>query len=286
MDKISVIVPVYNVESYIERCLESIIHQTYNKLQIILVDDGSTDRSLQICQQYASQDSRIRIVKQKNAGSSAARNMGISLASGKYLTFIDSDDWLSDNLAISKMYNALKTYGLKICIGSFDGFDEYINSYRLFHHDSRNRIYKIKDWFSFEYTGTRTISFVTPWGKLFSTELFKHVRFPIVKVGEDDLTLWRIYLQTHQLIFIDKPVYIYRMNRRNSIMNCNNILLPSLSAVEQRIAVMKASKLSAVNELNGYNIRLNVDHNNALSAPHLSLYKNSTIKRRIIKNYL
>ena len=94
MVKISVIIPVYNVEKYIAFCLESVLNQSFTEYEVILVDDGSTDRSWEICQKYANKDSRVTVLRQKNAGVSAARNVGIQKAKGKYVTFIDSDDWI------------------------------------------------------------------------------------------------------------------------------------------------------------------------------------------------
>lgn len=106
--KVSVIVPVYNVESYLEQCLDSIVDQTYSNLEIILVNDGSTDRSGRICDEFAEKDSRINVIHQKNAGVSSARNSGIEVATGDYITFVDSDDWL-DTEMYRKMTEAAKS---------------------------------------------------------------------------------------------------------------------------------------------------------------------------------
>ena len=110
---ISVIVPVYNVEEYLERCVDSILRQTYTNLEVILVDDGSTDNCPQICEQYASFDKRVRVIHQSNGGLFAARNAGIDAAKGEYLSFIDSDDFISEDMYTS-LYGNLKKYDADI----------------------------------------------------------------------------------------------------------------------------------------------------------------------------
>ncbi|WP_295746729.1 glycosyltransferase [uncultured Limosilactobacillus sp.] len=124
MDKISVIVPIYNVASYLKQCLDSIVSQTYRNLEIVLVNDGSTDNSLQICQQYQEQDKRIRVISQKNAGVSAARNTGIEVSTGQYLTFVDPDDCYSTDNALDILSSLVNKNHVKIAVGNFDEFDE------------------------------------------------------------------------------------------------------------------------------------------------------------------
>lgn len=106
-DLISIVIPVYNVEDYLERCLNSVILQTYKNIEILLINDGSTDNSLEICKKYANTDNRIKIINQKNKGASSARNKGIECATGKYITFVDSDDWVETNF-IEKLYEEIE----------------------------------------------------------------------------------------------------------------------------------------------------------------------------------
>ena len=112
---ISVIVPVYNVEKYLPQCLNSIINQTYKNIEVVLVDDGSTDDSGNICEEYKKNDERIIVVHQKNSGLSAARNVGIEISTGEYITFIDSDDYISPDY-IENLYSALEQYSADIAI--------------------------------------------------------------------------------------------------------------------------------------------------------------------------
>ena len=117
-DIISVIIPVYNVEAYLPQCLDSVLTQSYSSLQVILIDDGSTDSSGGICDEYAAKDSRIHVIHQKNGGAASAKNAGLRVAIGKYLSFVDSDDYLEKN-AYSFMVNCLQTTGADVVQCSF-----------------------------------------------------------------------------------------------------------------------------------------------------------------------
>ena len=110
---ISIIVPVYNVEAYLHQCLQSILDQTYTNLEIIVVDDGSTDHSPAICDHFAALDARVKVIHKKNGGQSAARNIGLDTASGEYIGFVDSDDWI-DNDMYETLYNLISQYGADI----------------------------------------------------------------------------------------------------------------------------------------------------------------------------
>ncbi|MDA3769093.1 glycosyltransferase family 2 protein [Streptococcus thermophilus] len=117
MEKISVIVPVYNVESYLERCINSLLNQTYSNLEIILIDDGSTDRSGQICDQYKNRDEFV-VIHKENAGLGMARNTGLDVATGKYIIFVDSDDYIDNNM-IQSLYEEIQKTSSDTCIGGF-----------------------------------------------------------------------------------------------------------------------------------------------------------------------
>ncbi|MEG0457025.1 MAG: glycosyltransferase family 2 protein, partial [Oscillospiraceae bacterium] len=123
MDKISVIVPVYNVEKYLNRCVESIIKQTYKNLEIILIDDGSPDNCGQLCEQFKTQDNRIKVYHKKNEGLGLTRNLGLKEATGNYITFVDSDDWIGPQ-HIENMYLALCNNSADLCIGGHTRVDQ------------------------------------------------------------------------------------------------------------------------------------------------------------------
>lgn len=143
---ISVIVPVYNVAPYLELALDSIRYQSYQNLEIILINDGSTDDSESICKDIASQDERFRYIYQENAGASVARNRGLDLASGEYIIFVDSDDWL-DTSAIEILYRNLKKYDADIAAGNYNMYNDSKQefSFKVFDSDYREQVYADKE---------------------------------------------------------------------------------------------------------------------------------------------
>ena len=127
---VSIIIPIYNVEAYLRQCLETVIHQTYPNLEIILVNDGSPDQSEEICKEFFRKDARIRYVRQENGGLSAARNTGIELATGDYLTFIDPDDWVTEDY-VEVLYRQLKKYDADVSVANYNLYDDSSSKYLI-----------------------------------------------------------------------------------------------------------------------------------------------------------
>ena len=211
MIKVSVIVPVYNVENYLENCINSVIAQTYQNIEIILVDDGSPDECPAICDEYAKKDSRIKVIHKENGGLSDARNAGIQQAKGKYITFIDSDD---DVLAeyIEYMYKLLVKNNTKMAIATHTvvskkkriNFGEGYTEKILTTEECLDRML-CDQGFS-----------ISAWAKLYSKELFNEVRFPKGKLNEDNGTTYKLVLQCDKIAYGNKSIYNYH-KRENSI---------------------------------------------------------------------
>ncbi len=213
--KISVVVPVYNIEDFLPECLDSIIHQSYQNLEIILVNDGSTDSSLQICEDYAKKDSRIQVITQQNAGLSAARNTGIKVATGEYITFIDSDDYIDLDM-INILYDQLVKNAADMSVCQFMPVDEDSNPLPLKKHYpsfvvSGNE--KCMEEFFLD-TGIKTCA----WGKLYRTDLFEEISYPVGKYHEDVYTTYRIVALCEKIAICSEEMYYYRQ-RANSIMH-------------------------------------------------------------------
>lgn len=214
-DKISVIIPIYNVEKYLEQCIESVINQTYENLEIILVDDGSSDKSSMICDKYKLKDNRIKVLCNTNMGVGAARNSGLEISTGKYVTFIDSDDYVSPNY-IYTMYKNLKETNsdMSICESkTFKG--KYCKS-----KDKKDRIkiFNSQEIIDMMLTYNLTaLTLTTPWGNLVPLEFYKVVKFPEGTIIDDQFIVYRLYMLANKISYTNKQLYYYRI-RKGSIM--------------------------------------------------------------------
>ena len=210
---ISVIVPVYNVESYIEQCLESIVHQTYQSLEIILIDDETKDASGQICDEFAKQDCRIHVIHQKKAGAAAARNAGLNMATGDYLAFVDSDDWLEED-AFQYMLEELQKEQADIVQCSYR--DIYVNR-------QTDCICKVSghsfDRISYlaRFTEDWTCSLL--WDKLYKRELFDNIFFETGHIIDDEYFTYQGVMNAQKVICREKVVYNYRHRRSGATGN-------------------------------------------------------------------
>lgn len=209
---ITVIVPVYKVEKYLKECVDSILKQSYSELEIILVDDGSPDGCGKICDNYAKTDERIRVIHQQNKGLSSARNAGIDIATGQYITFVDSDDWISEDM-IEILYQSMKKQKAQMAGCFLESF--YDNKRKLSnrYHDQIYIFSRAKALDSFLFNG-----YLTPCtcGKLYMIDLWKNIRFPEKMFFEDQYTTYKLIDQCDKICFTENPLYHYR-KREGSI---------------------------------------------------------------------
>ena len=215
MDLISVIVPVYNVEKYLRRCIDSIINQTYTNLEIILVDDGSPDNCGKICDEYADKDSRIKVIHQQNGGLSAARNAGLDIATGDYIGFVDSDDYIAPEM-YEKLYEALVQSDADVSICNFQRVDEEGN--RLKTREKINNDIFTNYQALTELQGNKGLCFIIVCNKLFNKALFNEVRFPLGKKCEDNYIAHKLIYNSKRAVCIDDILYYY-LQRETSIMS-------------------------------------------------------------------
>lgn len=212
-DKISVVVPIYNVEDYLKQCVDSIIKQDYDNLEIILVDDGSTDQCGEICDAYAKHDSRIRVIHKPNGGLSDARNAGMDITTGEYITFVDSDDALTTD-TISYLYRILKDNNADISCCQRIEIDETGNPLHKPNtiDDSEILMFDVESAICSKDVDT------VAWGKLYKIELFADVRYPVGRLHEDIFTTHKLIGASKKIVVGYKPGYLYRL-RTNSISN-------------------------------------------------------------------
>lgn len=215
-DLISVIVPVYNVENYLERCVNSIRNQTYTQLEIILVDDGSTDSSPGLCDAYAGQDSRIKVVHKENGGLSDARNAGLEAATGAYIGYVDSDDWIEADM-YEQMYTACIEHDAQLAACRY--FSEYQDR-TISGGSGKNILLTREELLQIYICGhEKYIIYNSVWSKLFRRELVENMVFPKGRNSEDIMYTTRAFCSLKRAVYIDKCLYHYVLDRKGSIMN-------------------------------------------------------------------
>ena len=218
VDLISVIVPVYNVEEYLGQCIESIKNQTYQNLEIILIDDGSTDSSGRLCDNAAETDPRIKVIHKQNGGLSDARNCGIDSAHGKYIFFIDSDDYIAEN-CVEYLHGLAVRHDVPLSSAAHTVFYESGKSYRKRFADGAEKVLTQKD--ALLHILLDDGLDLCAWNKLYSAELFKEIRYPVPLAFEDTATTYRLLFLCDAIAWGCEPTYNYRI-RGNSITTSGN----------------------------------------------------------------
>jgi len=233
-EKISVIVPVYNVEAYLERCVESILQQTYAHFELILINDGSTDSSGQICDHLASQYENIKVYHIENAGVSNARNMGIQLATGSWVTFIDSDDFVTQDY-LATLASAAEGLNVGFVIAPLHHIKNGIVT-DLPSHSEKTELWSTEETMKELLMTTRTSFF--PVAKLFKRDLLADEKFNTnYHLAEDALFLTELLLKTRcSCVFIDKPVYYYDHREGSATTSVNRYVFDTIEVYKQIIA--------------------------------------------------
>lgn len=229
LELISVIIPIYKVEEYLDHCIKSIVEQTYRKLEIILVDDGSPDKCPLKCDEWAVRDRRIRVIHKKNGGLSDARNVGMSIATGLYISFIDSDDWISPDF-YEKLYRSITESNAQIAAsGIVWAYNDHLQ-YDDFIYD--RHIFSAEDALKTLIQGRGF--YAVAWNKLYKKSLFDGIEFPVGKLHEDEFVTYKLVGKATKLVLCQKTFYYYRQ-REGSIMKEWSIRhLDALDAFFQR----------------------------------------------------
>ncbi len=214
MSEITVVVPVYKVEKYLNRCVDSILNQTFRDFELILVDDGSPDNCPKICDSYSKKDNRVRVIHKENGGLSDARNVGIDYmfkhSNSKWITFIDSDDWVHEKY-LEILYNAVIDNKLNVSVCGFvriENEEQFINL----------NDYKVELIEPEELYVSNNVNFIVAWGKLYHKSCFNEIRYPYGKIHEDEFTTWKMLFKEKTVAFFNAPLYNYYTNP-SGIMN-------------------------------------------------------------------
>jgi len=211
---ISVIVPVYKVEDYLDRCVQSILSQTYRNLEILLVDDGSPDGCGAMCDAFAKQDDRVKVLHKPNGGLSDARNVAIDVAKGEYLGFVDSDDFIHPKMYES-LLNTIRESNASISACFYRSFKPGEDCFTNDEHPTSvvfNRMQALEHFYSFN-----CVNFTLVWNKLYEKSLFEGIRYPKGKTREDEFTTYKLVFKADKFVFLKDHLYFY-LQRPGSIM--------------------------------------------------------------------
>lgn len=238
-EKVSIIVPIYKVEKYLDRCIKSIVDQTYKNLEIILVDDGSPDKCPKICDDWSKKDKRIKVIHKENGGLSDARNEGIRKATGSYIGFVDSDDYIEETF-VEILYNSLKKGKTNISQCGINYINDDANIICIKGYDAdviKTGLQMIND-----YYGNHYIENVVVWNKLYDTNLFHKNHFPIGKIHEDEFTTYKLLYKEKNISIVHDNLYNYNQTA-GGIMHSKNYIrhLDLLDALKEKICFFETN---------------------------------------------
>lgn len=290
-DLISIVVPIFNMEKYLKKCIESIINQTYTNLEIILVNDGSTDKSANICDEYKKIDKRIKVIHKENGGLSDARNNGIKIAKGKYIGFVDSDDWIDLNM-YENMYNEMinSNADIVICgrvIEYGDGKStKWYNKGRL-EMNNIEALISLNSFCCFD---------MAAWDKLYKTKLFDDIAYPYGKKCEDSYTTYKLFDKCKKIIYLPECYYHY-YQREGSISNNTKVNMDyiygsyeQLKYIEKKhpeiLYVAKANYAFSNNAMYHYMLEKNIKDKNKMKQMlnEAKKYKKDVYNNKYISN--
>lgn len=236
MERISVIVPIYKVEAYLDKCVQSIVDQTYTDLEIILVDDGSPDRCGDMCEAWAKKDSRIKVIHKENGGLSDARNAGMAIAAGEYICFVDSDDWINPRY-VELLHTAVVKHQASVAACDVTPFYENDAVCTDISQPIQCASYTSEAAIATLINGTHFRA--VAWNKLFRRDLLQGEQFPVGKYHEDEFFSYRILAKAETLVYVDVPLYYY-LQRSGSIMTSVSVRhLDALDAGLQRLSFLE-----------------------------------------------
>lgn len=254
--KISVIVAIYNVEKYLNKCIDSILNQTFKNLEIILIDDGSTDSCPKICDEYLKKDSRIKVIHKKNGGLSDARNTGIKLATGDYIGFVDGDDYVKNSL-YETLYNACVNNNCEIAVC---GLIRKYSDREVFSQTNQEIIFDKNEAFENLILGNYFHDYAVD--KLYKKDLFNGIEYPVGKIYEDVYTTYKLLYKANRVIYLDVPLYYY-VQRNDSILRKwfdkkQFDQLDALNEIRKFIAANLCENLDKILEIRETNIKCRI----------------------------
>lgn len=248
---VSIVVPVYKVEKYIRECIDSILKQTYQNYELILVDDGSPDRCGEICEDYKKKNEKIQVIHKQNGGLSDARNAGTKIAKGEYITYIDSDDYVSENY-LEKLVSAAVKYDADFVQGNY--------TREAFHSTVGNEEHVFASDQAFRKLLTWDTVMVYAWAKLYRLSMFQNIEYPVGRLNEDCCTTYKLILNSNKVVCIDDEIYYYRITPNSILTSKFNVKRFELWKVPEEIkAYLGNQAKSYKDELEYYKMRIGIN---------------------------
>lgn len=277
---ISVIVPIYNAEKYLNICIQSIVDQTYRNLQIILVDDGSTDLSFEICDNWGEKDSRIKVLHQKNQGAAMAKNQGLDLARGELITFVDSDDCIKKNM-YDKLYKLMKNKQCDIVECNYQSFENVILNEQDIIKEKIEICNNIK---AMEYLIDNSKIKPVVWNKLYKRSVINNTRFPKGRYIDDEFWIYKVIDKANKVGIINDKLYFYRQHQDSIMGRKYNIRrLDAVDAMKERMLYIKKNKPELEDKAALSYIATTMYHYQCLDLYRNELDKDKTFRKKIYK---
>lgn len=276
MCEIAVVVPIYKVELYLERCIESILAQTFTEFKLILVDDGSPDQCGQICDRYVKRDSRVNVIHQENQGISVARNTGIDWifenTNCEWITFVDGDDWIHPK-TLEKLFEAVLENDVMISACGYQktsGEEIKIDEKQL---DAK--LWKPEDFYL-----QHSVNATVPWGKLYHKSCFRTIRYPVQRIHEDEFVTYKILFENNLIAVIEASLYAY-FNNLEGITKAPWIpeRLDVLEALQEQIAYFQEKKMFIIKRRRELNYIIALCNNVCM------IRENNNMSRREVRRY-
>ncbi len=275
MFELSVVVPVYKVEKYLSRCIESILNQDFCNFQLILVDDGSPDNCGTICDEYASKDNRIKVIHKENGGLSSARNAGIDISTSEYITFIDSDDYIHPCM-FSSMLKGMKNHDADISICS------YLSTKENNAETTISNTFSLIDKYE-SITRMNNIEFITAWGKIYKTKLFEKIRYPVGKYHEDEFITYKLFYESNKIVFTEDKLYYYYVNPESIIQSSfSEKNLDSLDVFKERIMFFEKKNEHELTKLSQKTLMSRIMYCHQCISREKSLKNKSKLKQKAL----
>lgn len=281
--KVSVLITTHNNERDIHDCVESVQQQTYQNLEMIILNDGSSDHTLAICEELKQNDPRIRIINHDHVGIGALRNNGLQCATGNYLMFIDGDDFMAPDLVELLLHQLKVDQSDLVCCNAYRMDDQ--GTYYFYNNGIQPGKYLPHQWLTKE---NQLVSFAMPWAKLYQKTLFTGIEYPD-QLPEDNFTTWKVFLRARTISYLNIQDYCYRMRTSSlssSLANQLQIATNFLTAKEERIQFYQLLNLSTTEQQIAYvNYDLPKAINTANQAGATTPLKNALWKQTVLKKY-